>query len=61
MRSLTFAMEHSRLGGRTPSPQAAFDVASTTVAQWLAEFGEQLTWPTVAEMEAVHAEVFGAP
>ena len=61
LRSLTFSQEHSRLGKRTPSPQAAFAAASETVAHWQAGFGEQLKWPTVAEMEAVHAEVFGAP
>ena len=52
MRSLTFAGEHSRRAKRTPSPQAAWVAAQTVMTNWLAEYGEQLTWPTVEEMQA---------
>ena len=59
VRSLTFAFEQSRLAKRTPSPQDAFDASSATIASWLAAYAPQLKWPTLDEVQAVRAELFG--
>ena len=60
MRSLTFPAENARRAKRTPSPQEAWVAAQTVMTNWLAEYGEQLTWPTVEEMQAAaRAAPFG--
>ena len=51
-----FSGEHSRLGGRTPSPQDAFEKVNNCIARWLEKHGESLTWPSMAEVQALHEE-----
>ena len=58
LRSIMFSWEHSRLGGRTPSPQLAFEKVNASIARFLAKHGVSLTWPTLAEVQAVQDERF---
>ena len=50
LRSFIFAAERSRLGKRTPSPQAAFKATNDAIARWLVQHGESLVWPSLAEV-----------
>ena len=53
LRSFLFAAERSRFSKRTPSPQAAFEATNLNdfTARWLAQHGETLVWPSLADVE----------
>lgn len=57
MRSAVFP--DSRRGKGVPSPQHHFNAANDTISSWFAKYGQTMVMPSLADVQAAYAKLFG--